>query len=41
MSVSPRDIRPLRGLHRVAFPFASWYAILVTASGAVCSLIAL
>ncbi|MCQ8206744.1 ABC transporter permease, partial [Cutibacterium acnes subsp. acnes] len=41
MSVSPRDIRPLRGLHRVAFPFPSWYAILVTASGAVCSLIAL
>lgn len=41
MLTSLQGIRPLRGLHRMVFPFTSWHMVLVTVGGAMCSFIAL
>ena len=41
MPTSLQGIHPLRGLHRMAFPFTSLNMVLVTVSGAMCSFIAL
>jgi len=41
MLTSLQGIRPLRGFHRMAFPFTSWHMVLVTVGGAMCSFIAL